>query len=445
MNGIQKNTPKEYMIMKLSSLKQDVINSVIDYSDEYFKKKSFNPKTDRGTVGYPCYSADELKSVVDTLLDLRLSQGPKVEKFEKLYSEYIGTRYVVACNSGSSANLLALSVLIKSGRVKKGSEVIIPATTFATVVMPILQVGLVPRFVDVDTDTYNINIKEIENAINDKTGLIMPVPTLACPIDMRSVMDVANYHNLPVLEDCCEAHGASWDGKKMGSYGTLSCFSFFVAHNITTGEGGMVLTNDDELYGLLQSMREFGRLKEYDKDKSRFYYSNGNLKDFDERYAFELVGYNLRMTDVYASLGIPQVSKLDELNRQRNEIANFYTENLRSYSYYLQLPVIPENSEHAFYGYPITINKECGLDRKILVNYLEDNGIDTRAIMGGNLSRQSFMVGEKFEVQGDLKNANYITDNSFFIGVHPHINQEARQYVVDIFHKFFRELELASL
>lgn len=431
--------------MKLSSLKQNVIDSVVEYSNEYFKKTPFNPKTDRVTVGYPCYSDEELTSVIDTLLDLRLSQGPKVREFEKLYSEYIGTRYGVAVNSGSSANLLALSVLIKSGRVKKGSEVIIPATTFATVVMPILQVGLVPRFVDVDRDTYNVSIKEIENAINENTGLIMPVPTLACPIDMRSVMDLANYHNLPVLEDCCEAHGASWDDKKMGSYGTLSCFSFFVAHNITTGEGGMVMTNDDELYSLLQSMREFGRLKEYDTSKKRFYYSNGDLKDFDERYAFELVGYNLRMTDVYASLGIPQVGKLDELNRQRNEIANFYTENLKSHSYYLQLPIIPKKGEHAFYGYPITIEEGCGLDRKVLVNYLEDNGIDTRGLMGGNLSRQSCMVGEKFEVEGDLKNANYITDNSFFIGVHPHINQEARQHVVDVFNNFFREWELSSL
>ena len=151
------------------------------------------------------------------------------------------------------------------------------------------------------------------------------------------------------------------------------------------------------------------------------------------------------MTDVYASLGIPQVGKLDELNRQRNEIANFYTENLKSYDYYLQPPIIPEKGEHAFYGYPITIKEGCGLDRKVLVNYLEDNGIDTRAIMGGNLSRQSCMIGEKFEVEGDLKNANYITDNSFFIGVHPHINQEARQHVVDVFDDFFTKWEQSLL
>ena len=426
-------------------MKEKILELVSEYCTEEFKPKPFNPETDRVSVGYPCYTDEELRGAIGTLLDLRLSQGPKVKEFERLYSEYIGTRFGVACNSGSSANLLALSVLIKSGRVEVGSEVILPATTFATVVMPILQLGLVPRFVDVDMDTYNINLGEIEKAINENTGLIMPVPTLACPIDMRSVMDIANYHNLPVLEDCCEAHGASWDGKKMGSYGTLSTFSFFVAHNITTGEGGMVMTNDEELYSLLQSMREFGRLKEYDKSKSRFYYSNDELQDFDERYAFELVGYNLRMTDVYASLGIPQVKKLDDLNRQRNEIANFYTEHLRQHSYYLELPVIPEKGEHTFYGYIMTIKEGTGLDRKTIVNYLEDNGIDTRAVMGGNLSKQPFMKGQKFEIQGDLKNANYITDNSFFIGSHPHINQEARQHVVDVFNKFFSEWELSLL
>ena len=151
------------------------------------------------------------------------------------------------------------------------------------------------------------------------------------------------------------------------------------------------------------------------------------------------------MTDVYASLGIPQVKKLDDLNRQRNEIANFYTEHLSKHSYYLELPVIPERGEHTFYGYIMTIKEGTGLDRKTIVNYLEDNGIDTRAVMGGNLSKQPFMKGQKFEVQGDLKNANYITDNSFFIGSHPHINQEARQHVVDVFDKFFSEWELSLL
>ncbi len=424
-------------------MKEKILDLVSEYCKEEFKPKPFEVGKDRVGVGWPCYSDEELREAIGTILDLRLSQGPKVKKFEELYSEYIGTKYGLACNSGSSANLLALTVLIKSGRVKKGSEVIIPATTFATVVMPIIQVGLIPKFVDVDLDTYNINIQQMEEAINPNTGLIMTVPTLACPIDMESVMDIANKNNLPVLEDCCEAHGASWNGKKMGSYGTLSCFSFFVAHNITTGEGGMVLTDDDELYDLLHSTREFGRLKNYDKDKPRFYYTNGDLKDFDERYAFEEIGYNVRMTDINASFGIPQVKKLDELNQERIKIAKFYTTHLSKWDNYIQLPYTHELGVHTFYGYIITI-KEGWLqkfDRKTLVNYLENNGVETRAVMAGNLSRQTFMVGQDFEVHGDLKNANYITDNSFFIGSHPHIDTYARKHVVDVFDNFFKQLE----
>ncbi len=424
-------------------MKDKILDLVSEYCKEEFKPKPFQIGKDKVGVGWPCYSDEELRGAIGTILDLGLSQGPKVKKFEELYSEYIGTNYGLACNSGSSANLLALTVLLKSGRLKKGSEVIIPATTFATVAMPILQLGLVPKFVDVDLDTYNINIEEMEKAIDHKTGLIMTVPTLACPIDMETVMEIANKNNLPVLEDCCEAHGASWNGKKMGSFGTLSCFSFFVAHNITTGEGGMVLTDDEELYNLLHSTREFGRLKQYDKSKPRFYYTNGDLKDFDERYAFEEIGYNVRMTDINASFGIPQVKKLDKLNEERIKIAKFYTTHLSKWDNYIQLPYTHELGVHTYYGYTITI-KEGWLqkfDRKSLVNYLERNGIETRAVMAGNLSRQTFMVGQKFEVQGDLKNANYITDNSFFIGSHPHIDKYARRHVVDVFNNFFTQLE----
>ena len=424
-------------------MREKILDLVTEYCNEKLKPKPFNVGSDKVGVGWPCYSDEELREAIGTILDLRLSQGPKVKKFEKLFSNYIGTKHGVACNSGSSANLLALSVLIKSGKVKAGSKVIIPATTFATVAMPILQLGLVPKLVDVDLDTYNINLEELEGSIDNNTGLIMTVPTLACPINMERVMEIANKHNFPVLEDCCEAHGASWNGRKMGSYGTLSCFSFFVAHNITTGEGGMVLTDDDELLDLLQSTREFGRLKQYDKDKPRFYYTNGDLKDFDERYAFEEVGYNLRMTDINASFGIPQVKKLDKLNQQRIEIANFYTSRLSKWDNYIKLPYTDKLGVHTYYGYIITIREGWShkFNRKTLVNYLENNGVETRAVMGGNLSRQTFMIGQNFEVYGNLKNANYITDNSFFIGSHPHIDKYARKHVTDLFDNFFMELD----
>ena len=423
-------------------MQNEIKNKIKDLIKDYFQESSnfkLNPSKDRVTVGYPCYDNKEIERAVECLLDLRLSQGPRVEEFQKKYSEYIGTDFGVAVNSGSSANLIALAALVKSGMVKKGSEVIIPATTFTTVVSPIIQNGLIPVFVDVDRDTYNISVAEIEKAINDNTGLIMPVHTLGLSADMDGIMKLANKYNLPVLEDCCEAHGASINGKRVGSFGDISAYSFFVAHNMTTGEGGMVMTSNEELNDLLFQLREFGRLKKYENNKGRFYYNNGELKDFDERYAFEVVGYNLRMTDVCASLGIPQLQKLDKLNDERNVIAQNYTKGLSKYSEFLQLPTTPKGYYHSFYGYPITLTENCKFSRKDLVNYLEDNGIDTRAIMAGNLSIQPAYRDEETRVVGDLTNSNYITNNSFFIGCHSYINEDMQNHVISVFNNFFKQ------
>ena len=424
-------------------MQNKVKNEILSLIRNYFDLSNnfrLNPKKDRVSVGYPCYDHREINKAVECLLDLRLSQGPHVEEFQNKYSKYIGTDFGVAVNSGSSANLIALAALVKSGMVKKGSEVIIPATTFTTVVSPIIQNGLIPVFVDVDRDSYNVSIEEVENAINDNTGLIMPVHTLGLAADMNGIMKLADKYNLPVLEDCCEAHGASINGKRVGSFGDISTYSFFVAHNMTTGEGGMVMTSNAELNDLLFQLREFGRLKKYENDKGRFYYNNGELKDFDERYAFEVVGYNLRMTDVCASLGLPQLEKLNKFNEERNQIAQSYTNGLLKYSEFLKLPITPSGYYHSFYGYPITLTENCNFTRKELVNYLEDNRIDTRAIMAGNLSKQPAYRYENIRVIGDLNNSDYIMDNSFFIGCHPYVNEDMQNHVISVFDNFFKKI-----
>ena len=421
-------------------MKSSIKRKINDLIEEYFALDNnfqLDPSKDRITVGFPCFDHREISRAVSCLLDLRLSQGPKVKEFEEKFSSYIGTKYGVAVNSGSSANLIAIAALIKAGLVKKGSEVIIPATTFTTVVSPIIQNGLIPVFVDVDRDSYNINCDEIEKAINPNTGLIMPVHTLGLPADMESIMKIADKHNIPVFEDCCEAHGASINGKKVGSFGIISAYSFFVAHNMTTGEGGMVMTSDDKLNDLLFQLREFGRLKKYKEGEKRFYYTNGELVNFDERYAFEVIGYNLRMTDVCASIGVPQLNKLDDLNEQRTKITEFYTKDLSKHSEFLQLPITPKNYYHSVYGYPITIKENELFDRKELVNYLEDHRIDTRAILAGNLAIQPAYRDENIKIVGDLKNSNYITNNSFFIGCHSFINEHCRHYVTKTFDNFF--------
>ena len=422
---------------------KEIRKKIHELIEEYFiyqeGKRQFIPNKTKIGVGFPCYGHEEIVSAVDSLLDLRLSQGEKVIRFERDFSNYIGSKYGIAVNSGSSANLLAISALLKTGRVKQGSEVIVPAATFTTVVSPILQNGLIPVFVDVDIETYNIDPNEIESAINENTGLILVVHSLGCPADMEKILKISKENNIPVMEDCCEAHGASIDGKKVGTFGLISTYSFFVAHNMTTGEGGMILTDDEELDKMLRSIREFGRLRVGDVDKPRFYYSDAWLKDYDERYVFENIGYNVRMTDLTASLGIEQLKKLDSLNKVRAEIAKYYTNRLKKYENYLQLPKVPEKSFHSFYGYPILIKEKAPFLRKDIVRFLEQHKIETRAFMGGNLALQPAYRNENIKIIGDLKNTIKIMNNAFFIGCHPYIDEAQREYIMSIFDNFFEK------
>jgi CDP-6-deoxy-D-xylo-4-hexulose-3-dehydrase len=412
---------------------------------ELIKKFFENKKADlisgisKVTVGYPVFDEKEVISALDSLLDLRISQGEKVKTFERNFSKYVGAKYGVAVNSGSSANLLAISSLIESGMVKKGTEVIVPAATFTTVVSPIIQNGLIPKFVDIEMDTYNIDLGEIEKSIDDKTGLILVVHSLGCPAKMKMIMDIAHRHNLPVMEDCCEAHGAEINGKKVGSFGDISTYSFFVAHNMTTGEGGMALTSNETLNDILTSIREFGRLKKYEKNK-RFYYKDETLKNYDERYVFTKIGYNVRMTDIAASLGIEQLKKLDNLNKRRLQIVKRYNEGLSRFSDYLILPKIPYNSFHAFYGYVIVVKENERFDRLDIVRFLEDNDIETRGFMGGNLALQPAYRNENIKISGDLKNTNYILNNAFFIGCHPFISEKGIEHVIKTFENFFKKI-----
>ena len=423
-------------------IEKEIRKKIYELIEEYFDyqegKGQFIPNKTKIGVGFPCYDHKEIISAIDSLLDLRLSQGEKVEKFERDFSNYIGSKYGIAVNSGSSANLLAISALLKTDRVKPGSEVIVPAATFTTVVSPILQNGLIPVFVDVDRETYNIDPDEIKNAINENTGLIMTVHSFGCPADVEKILEIiSKENNIPVMEDCCEAHGASFKGKKVGTFGLISTYSFFVAHNMTTGEGGMITTDDEELEKMLRSIREFGRLRDVDVNKPRFYFTDAWLKEYDERYVFENIGYNVRMTDLNASLGIEQLKKLDSLNKVRVEIAEYFTDRLKKYRDYLQLPKIPENCFHSFYGYPILIKEKAPFLRRDIVRFLELHKIETRAFMGGNLALQPAYRNENIKVVGDLKNTVKIMNNVFFIGCHPYIDEIQREYIISIFNKFF--------
>lgn len=403
------------------------------------KKNKLAPPQGRVTVGWPVFDHREIESALESLLDMRISQGVKVREFEALAARYIGKKYAIAVNSGSSANLVALSALVQSGKVPRGSEVIVPATTFSTVASPVIQVGLIPVYVDVDPVSWNIDPKEIEKAISKKTRVLMPVHTFGNPADMPAIMNIAKKHHLVVLEDCCEAHGASIGKKKVGSFGDLATLSFFVAHNITTGEGGMVFTDDKRLYDILQSLREFGRLPLETMQKERFTYKDKVLKGYDARYIFSRLGYNVRMTDIAASLGIEQLKKLDRLNNARIRIVASYNNAFKKYEKYLELPKVRKGDFHSYYAYPFVIRKNTPFSRLEFVQFLEERGIETRPFFGGCLPDQPAFRNEPKRVIGRLPVARGLLERSVFIGCHPALSNDHVRHVISVFTVFFRQ------
>lgn len=400
-----------------------------------------HPPPGRVNIGWPVFDEKEVLQALDSLLNVRISQGPKVRQFEDMAARYIGTRYAIACNSGSSANLLALTALVAAGKVPRGSEVILPAATFATVASPVIQAGLIPVYVDVDDRSWNISPAELEKAIGPKTRVLMPVHTFGNPADMPAIMRIARKHKLIVLEDCCEAHGAMIGKKKVGSFGDIATLSFFVAHNITTGEGGMVFTDDKELNDMIRSLREFGRLPDEIVRARRFSFPDKVLRDFDARYIFERVGYNVRMTDIAASIGIEQMKKLDALNRKRNKIVRTYLATLAPYKKYLVLPTIAKGHHHSFYGFPFVIKKNAPFSRLDFVRFLEERGIETRPFFGCCLPDQPAFRDEVKRVVGDLPVSRWIRDYSIFVGCHPALTPDHVRHVTKAFKDFFATVQ----
>ncbi len=383
-------------------------------------------------IGWPLYDSREVKGVVRSLVEGRLSQGKAVKGFEEAFAGYVGARHGVAVNSGSSANLLALAALLENKDLSRGQEVIVPAATFATVAAPILQLGLVPVYVDVEMESLNLNPEEVEKAVGPKTGLVMPVHSMGNPADMKSILKIAGKEKLRVLEDCCEAHGASIGSKKVGSFGDLATYSFFVAHNITTGEGGMVLANSAKYEKLLRSLREFGRVAQ----GKRFGFHDRVMGNYDARYLFERLGFNVRMTDLAASFGLVQLEKLERFNRVRRGIAGFFTQTLRKYHEFLQLPVVKEGTTHAFYGYPLVVKKNAPFTRKELTSFLESKKIETRPFFAGCLPDQPGFRKQPKRVVGRLPNARHVRDHAFFIGCHQAMDKKQRDYVAEALVEF---------
>ena len=405
---------------------------------EYFlgkEKIKFIKEHTRIPLNVPSYGPEEVSEAIDSLLTGQLTMGNKVKDFEMMFARYLGRKHAIMVNSGSSANLLALSVLtnpVVKGHIQPGDEVITPAITWATTVFPIVNCGAIPVLVDVDIGTFNIDVKEIEKAITDKTKAIMPVHLLGNPCDIQRIMEIAKARNLLVCEDACEAHGAEFNGRRVGGFGDLATFSFFFTHHISTIEGGMLLTDNDEYAELARSLRVFGWIRDL-KDKKKI---AQRFNDIDSRFLFINLGYNFRPTEIQGAFGIHQMDKLDKFIEIRRSNAKFWAENLKRYSNYLWLHEERKSTKHVWFGYPITISPEVSLSRKDLTTFLEYRGVETRPIMAGNMDEQPAMRVLPYRKVGELRNSRLIMRNSFFFGNHQGIGEAERLAIVDYFKEY---------
>ncbi|WP_241217841.1 lipopolysaccharide biosynthesis protein RfbH [Sphingomonas sp. ABOLD] len=424
-----------------AEMRQQILDMVGEYARRYHASKPFVPGESAVPVSGKVYGEADMRSLVDSALDFWLTTGRFNDAFEKKLADRLGVRHALTTNSGSSANLLALSSLtshyLRGDALKAGDEVITVATGFPTTVNPSLQYGLVPVFVDVDIPTYNVKPEMIEAAVTDKTRAIMIAHTLGNPFDLAEVMRVAEKYNLWVVEDCCDALGATYNGQGVGTFGHIGTLSFYPAHHITMGEGGAVFTQKPMLKRVIESMRDWGRdcwcaPGQDNTCGKRFARRLGQLPaGYDHKYTYSHVGYNLKITDMQAAVGLTQLDRVDEFIGARQRNFDLLSQVFGEWEDVFILPKPTPNSQPSWFGFPLTVRPESGIDRDDLVQYLNDQKIGTRLLFGGNLLRQPYMKGRNYRVVGDLTNADLVTENTFWIGLFPGLGPSHIDYVRD--------------
>lgn len=427
-------------------LRKKILDLVGEYYQIAFATKDFVPGETYIPVSGKVFDEQELQFLVDSSLDFWLTTGRFAEEFEYKFAEWIGVKHCTLVNSGSSANLLALtaltSPLLGDRRLRPGDEVITVASGFPTTVNPIIQNQLVPVFVDIELPTYNIDINQIELGISEKTKAIMIAHTLGNPFNLSAVMSIAKKYNLWVIEDNCDAVGSLYQGKKTGTFGHLSTVSFYPAHHITMGEGGAVLTNDTKLKTIVESFRDWGRScwcppGQDNSCNKRFGWQLGQLPDgYDHKYTYSHIGYNLKMTDMQAAVGVAQLAKLPQFIAKRRVNFQFLYKKLQDLQDIILLPEATLESEPSWFGFLISLKENAKFNRHDLVNYLEKNKIGTRLLFGGNLTKQPAYAGLNYKVIGDLRNTDYVMNNSFWIGIFPDLEEEKLNFTSNKLHDF---------
>ncbi len=420
-----------------------------EYHQEAFAPRAFIPSESPVPVAGRVFDARDLQMLVDSALDFWLTAGPYADRFEADFARVFGSRHALLVNSGSSANLLALSCLtapaLGERRLQLGDEVITVAAGFPTTVNPILQNGLVPVFVDVTVPTYNIDVTQLDAARSDRTRAVMIAHTLGNPFDLAAVTAFVKQHNLWLVEDCCDALGATYGGRPVGTFGDLATCSFYPAHHITMGEGGCVMTDRPGLKKLAESFRDWGRdcWCAPGKDNTcgkRFGCQLGQLPcGYDHKYTYANIGYNLKATDMQAAVGVAQLDKLAGFIAARRRNFTHLENGLRDLEEHLILPRATPGSEPSWFGFPLAVRPGAPFTRDQLVRHLEGRRIGTRLLFGGNLVRQPAYRDVPRRVVGDLKNSDFVMNQVLWIGLYPGLTPAMLDFVAETVHEFCRE------
>ncbi len=426
-------------------LREEIRGLVKQYHDVALPPRPFMPGESNVPVSGKVFDSSELEYLVEASLDGWLTTGRFAAEFERDFAAFMGVRCASLVNSGSSANLLALSCLTSPSlgdrRLIAGDEVITVAAGFPTTVNPIIQNGLVPVFVDIQLPTYDVDVTQLEAAVSERTKAIMLAHTLGNPFDLDAVMAFADKHNLWVIEDCCDAVGSTYNGRSVGTFGHLATTSFYPAHHITMGEGGCVLTKSPALKKLVESFRDWGRDCWCAPGKSntcgcRFEWRLGDLPaGYDHKYTYSHIGYNLKATDMQAAVGVAQLKKLPAFMAARREnFAKLY-EALKDLDDIFVLPEATTHSNPCWFGFPLAVRSDAPVDRNLVVQFLESRKIATRLLFGGNLLRQPAYREIRRRVVGDLPNTDFAMTNVFWVGLYPGISDPMIDYMSETFHQ----------
>lgn len=430
-------------------IREEILKLTKEYYKEKFGKNQFVPGKSRVNYAGRVFNEQEINNAVDASLDFWLTEGRYSEEFSEKISEFLDVEYTLLTNSGSSANLLAFCALtsekLGDKRLKPGDEVISVAAGFPATVTPIIQYGLIPVFVDVNIPTYNVDVDMLRRAITPKTRCIFLAHTLGNPFDIEAIMQLANEHNLWVIEDNCDAFGSEYKDKKTGSFAHLSTISFYPAHHITTGEGGAICTNDSQLALLVRAFRDWGRDcycagGENNTCGKRFTQQFGELPfGFDHKYVYSEIGYNLKMTDIQAAIGAAQIDKLSRFCEYRKENFKEWKQIFGKYPKFFTLPEATENADPAWFAFIVTLKEGTPFTRDQLTSHLNSKLIETRNLFAGNMTKQPGFMNKSWRIADHLNNTDFVMNNTFFLGTYPGLTKEMFVYAEDMLDDFLKD------